>query len=53
MIIRHYDDDLSGDDYVFEEKRKKMSQLKERKVVKSISLDKLPKKNDTEVINVR
>jgi hypothetical protein len=48
-IIRHYDDDLSADDFVFEEKRKKMNHLKEKKNVKAISLGMLPTETDQEV----
>lgn len=47
--IRHYDEDLSGDDYTFEEKRKKMNQFKEKKNVKTISLGMLPIENAQEV----
>ena len=49
MRIRHYDDDMRADDVLFEEKRKKMNQFKEKKNVKAISLDKLPTENDKEV----
>jgi len=49
MNIRHYDEDMIADDFVFEEKRKKMNQFKEKKTVKAISLDKLPTENDQEV----
>ena len=49
MIIRHYDDDMTGDDAVFEEKRKKMNQFKEKKNVKPLQLNKLPQENDMEV----
>ena len=49
MIIRHYDDDMSGDDVLFEEKRKKMNQFKEKKNVKAISLEMLPNENDMEI----
>jgi hypothetical protein len=48
MIIRHYDDDMTGDDVVFEEKRKKMNQFKEKRHTQAISLNKLPIQNDQE-----
>ena len=47
-IIRHYDEDLSADDYTFEAKVKKLNQLKEKKRTKAIHLDKLPIENDSE-----
>lgn len=49
MKIRQYDEDLSADDFVFEEKRRKLNQLKEKKTTKPILLDKLPQENDVEV----
>lgn len=49
MIIRHYDDNLSADDFVHEEKVKKMRAFKEKKSVKPLNLERLPVENDTEV----
>lgn len=49
MKLNHYDDDLSADDFTFEEKRKKMNQFKEKKNIKAISLEMLPIENDMEI----
>ena len=49
MKLNHYDDDLSADDFIHEEKVKKMNQFKEKKNVKAISLEMLPNENDMEI----
>ena len=49
MKIIQYDDDMRAEDFVHEEKVRKINQFKEKKRTKSLLLDKLPLQNDAEV----
>jgi len=49
MRILRYDEDMIADDFVHQEKVKKMKALREKKIVRPLDLNKLPPQNDQEV----
>jgi len=48
MKIIQYDDDMRAEDFIHEERVRKINQFKEKKKAKLLQLDKLPKENDME-----
>ncbi len=49
MRIHQYDDYMRADDFVHEERVKKLKALKEKKIIRPLNLERLPQQNDVEV----